>query len=502
MIEAITSGLSAVLNLYTLGIIFIGVLIGLAVGILPGIGGMTTVAIMLPFIYKWDPRVSLSLVIAIYAATYSSGLVTSILLGIPGEANATATLLDGHPMTKRGEGGRALGAGFMASLLGGIFGSIVLALLIPVARPIVLAITSPELFALAMVGVSFIAILSSTHKIRGLVMGLLGILAAGVGIFPFTGTPRFTFGTFYLQDGVPLVAVCVGIFAIPELMEMTVSGGIAEKNKRIDLGEVAHGVLTGIKDCFRHWRTVLSGSALGSALGFIPGVGVVTATFLSYGLARMLSKRPEDFGTGCVEGVIAPESADNAKEGSGLLTTLAFGLPGGVSMAMVLVILMMAGIAPGSEIMIKHLDVVWSLVVALVVSNILAAAIGMATAKYLAKIVCLRVGFLVPIILLLVVVASFGLNSRIEDVAMAFIWGGIGYLMKEFNYSRVTFIVGFVLGDLVERYFLLSVGTIGWDFLIKRPAALVILFFILPLLGQQWIRRLFKRSDREGGPAQ
>jgi TctA family transporter len=405
-------------------------------------------------------------------------------------------------MTKRGEGGRALGAGFMASLLGGIFGSIVLALLIPVARPIVLAITSPELFALAMVGVSFIAILSSTHKIRGLVMGLLGILAAGVGIFPFTGTPRFTFGTFYLQDGVPLVAVCVGIFAIPELMEMTVSGGIAERNRRIDPEEVAHGVLTGIKDCFRHWRTVLSGSALGSALGFVPGVGVVTATFLSYGLARMLSKRPEDFGTGCVEGVIAPESADNAKEGSGLLTTLAFGLPGGVSMAMVLVILMMAGIAPGSEIMIKHLDVIWSLVAALVISNILAAGIGMATAKYLAKIVYLRIGFLVPIILLLVVVASFGLNSRIEDVAMAFIWGGIGYLMKEFHYSRVTFIVGFVLGDLVERYFLLSVGTIGWDFLIKRPAALVILFFILPLLGQQWIRGLFKRSDREGGGAQ
>jgi TctA family transporter len=405
-------------------------------------------------------------------------------------------------MTKKGEGGRALGAGFTASLLGGIFGSIVLALLIPVARPIVLAITSPELFALAMVGVSFIAILSSTHKIRGLVMGLLGILAAGVGIFPFTGTPRFTFGTFYLQDGVPLVAVCVGIFAIPELMEMTISGGIAEKNRMINPDEVAHGVMRGIKDCFRHWRTVLSGSTLGSALGFIPGVGVVTATFLSYGLARMLSKRPEEFGSGCVEGVIAPESADNAKEGSGLLTTLAFGLPGGVSMAMVLVILMMAGISPGSEIMIKHLDVIWSLVGALVISNILAAAIGMVTAKYLAKIVYLRIGFLVPIILLLVVVASFGLNSRIEDVAVAFIWGGIGYLMKEFNYSRVTFIVGFVLGDLVERYFLLSVGTIGWDFLIKRPAALVILLFIIPLVGQQWIRGLLRRSDREGGDGQ
>jgi TctA family transporter len=497
MVEAIVSGISAVLNFYTLGIIFIGVLIGITVGILPGIGGMTTVAIMLPFIYKWDPRVSLSLVISIYAATYSSGLITSILLGIPGEANATATLLDGHPMAKKGEAGRAMGAGFMASLLGGIFGSIVLALLIPVARPIVLAITSPELFALAMVGVSFIAILSSTHKIKGLVMGLLGILVAGVGIFPFTGTPRFSFGTFYLQDGIPLVAVAVGIFAIPELMEMTVTGGIAEK-KGVDPGEVGHGVMDGVKDCFRHWRTVLSGSALGSALGFVPGVGVMTATFLSYGMARMLSKRPEEFGSGCVEGVIAPESADNAKEGSGLLTTLAFGLPGGVSMAMVLVILMMAGISPGSEIMIKHLDIIWSLVAALVISNILAAGIGIATAKYLAKIVYIRIGFLVPIILLLVLVAAYGLNSRIEDVAVAFIWGGIGYLMKEFNYSRVTFIVGFVLGDLVERYFLLSVGTIGWDFLFRRPAALGILLVIIPLLGQQWIRGLLRRSDREG----
>jgi len=196
--------------------------------------------------------------------------------------------------------------------------------------------------------------------------------------------------------------------------------------------------------------------------------------------------------------VIGPEAADNAKEGGGLITTLAFGLPAGISMAMVLVILMMAGISPGVEIMVKHLDVVWSLVVALIISNIMATGIGLATAKYLAKLVEVRMNFLAPIILLLVLVGAYGLNSRVEDVIFAFIVGGIGYLMKKFEFSRVTFIVGFVLGDLVERYFLLSVGTLGPAFLIKKPVALALLLVLIPVFGQQWIREAYRgwRSRR------
>ena len=490
MLDALISGTLAVFVPSVLGIILLGVVIGIVVGILPGIGGVTTIAIMLPFMYKWDPRVSLSLVIAMYAATYSSGLITSILLGIPGEANASATLLDGYPMCQQGKAARAMSAGFMASMLGGIIGAFVLAGLIPVARPIVLWFGSPELFALSMLGVCFIALLSRGSTIKGVVMGLLGILTAFVGVFSFTGTPRFTFGLFYLYDGVPLVAVAIGIFAIPELIDMIVGGGIVKT--QVKVGQM-HGVWEGIKDCFRHWRTVLCCSALGAGLGLIPGVGVIATVFVAYGLARLISKQPQEFGLGCVEGVIGPEAADNAKEGGGLITTLAFGLPAGISMAMVLVILMMAGISPGVDIMVKHLDMVWSLVIALIVSNIMATGIGLATAKYLARLVHVRMNFLAPIILLLVLVGAYGLNSRVEDVILAFIVGGIGYLMKKFEFSRVTFIVGFVLGDLLERYFLLSVGTLGPTFLIKKPVALALLLTLIPVFGQQWIRDIYRK---------
>lgn len=486
MLDALISGTQAVFMPSVLGVILLGVVIGMIVGILPGLGGVTTIAIMLPFMVKWDPRVSLCLVISMYAATYSSGLITSILLGIPGEANATATLLDGYPMCQQGKAARAMAAGFMASMLGGIFGAFVLAALIPVARPIVLSFGSPELFSLSMLGVCFIALLSSGGSIiKSVVMGLLGILAAFVGVFPFTGTPRLTFGFFYLYDGIPLVAVAIGIFAIPELFDMIVGGGIVKVEKvQIEL----HGVWEGIKDCFRHWRTVLCCSALGAGMGLIPGIGVIATVYLAYGLARLLSKEPQKFGLGCVEGVIGPEAADNAKEGGGLITTLVFGLPAGVSMAMVLVILMMSGIAPGVDIIVKHLDIVWSLVVALIVSNVMATGIGLATAKYLAKLVYVRMNFLAPVILLLVLVGAYGLNSRVEDVIFAFLVGGIGCLMKKYGFSRVTFIVGFVLGDLVERYFLLSLGTLGPAFLLKKPMALVFLLVLIPVFGQQWIK--------------
>jgi putative tricarboxylic transport membrane protein len=486
MLDALISGTQSVFIPSTLGIILLGVVIGMIVGILPGIGGVTTIAIMLPFMVKWDPRVSLCLVISMYAATYSSGLITSILLGIPGEANATATLLDGYPMCQQGKAARAMAAGFMSSMLGGIFGAFVLAALIPVARPIVLSFSSPELFSLSMLGVCFIALLSSRGTvIKSIVMGLLGILAAFVGVFSFTGTPRMTFGFMYLYDGVPLVAVAIGIFAIPELFDMIVGGGIVKVEKvKVEL----HGVWEGIKDCFRHWRTVLCCSALGAGMGLIPGVGVIATVYLAYGLARLISKQPQEFGLGCVEGVIGPEAADNAKEGGGLITTLVFGLPAGVSMAMVLVILMMSGISPGVEIIVKHLDIVWSLVVALIVSNVMATGIGLATAKYLAKLVYVRMNFLAPIILLLVLVGAYGLNSRIEDVIFAFIVGGVGCLMKKYEFSRVTFIVGFVLGDLIERYFLLSVGTLGPAFLIKKPIALALLLVLIPVFGQRWLK--------------
>lgn len=496
MIDALLSGSLAVFTPSVLGIIILGVLIGLAVGILPGIGGITTIAILLPFIYRLSPTSAISFILAIYAATATSGIVTTILLGIPGEASASADLLDGLPMTRQGKADRAMAAGFAASLLGGIFGACVLAALIPVVTPIVMSCGSPELFALALLGISFIALLSKGNTLRGLFMGLLGILTAFVGVASYTGTPRFTFGLLSLYDGIPLTAIAIGIFAIPELIDMMISGSIVREGE--DIAKESHGIREGITDCFRHWRTLLSCSALGVIIGIIPGVGAMTAIFLAYGLARQLSKRPHEFGKGCVEGIIGPESSDNAKEGGALLTTLAFGVPGSAGMAMVLIVLMMAGIAPGAELMTKHLDLVWSCVVAIVVSNIISAGICIVSARQLAKIVYIKLNFLAPIILLLVLVGAYGTNQRIEDVLFAFFVGGMGYLFKRLGFSRIPFIVGFVLGDLVERYFLLSLGTRGPAFLFKSPIALGFLLVLIPVMLREWLKSLYGRLLRKG----
>jgi TctA family transporter len=295
----------------------------------------------------------------------------------------------------------------------------------------------------------------------------------------------------------------MGLFALPEVIDLAVKGGSIAKVERTSIGW--EDVWGGIKESFKHWSLVLRCSAIGTTLGLIPGLGGVVSQFICYGHAKQTSKQPQLFGFGSIEGVIAPESGNNAKEGGSLFSALAFGLPSGAAMVIILAALMVLGIRPGQEMITKHLDLFWTLVVSLVLGNILASSICIVLARPLARITFLKGTVLIPIIILLVILGAYG-ESNIRDVYLAFVFGGIGYLMKMYDYSRITFTIGFVLGDYAERYFLVSVASLGPTFLFVSPIALIIFFLILiGLVGRgvknlslRFFQRLISKEEEEG----
>jgi putative tricarboxylic transport membrane protein len=493
MLEALWHGVTNVLNPGMMPWVFLGVIVGLVVGILPGLGIAATLAILLPVVYGLNPTFALTFLLVISAAGSQGGCVTSILFGVPGESISTATMLDGYPMAQQGKAGRALGSAQMASMLGAVFGGFVLAILIPVARPVILAFGSPEMFMMSILGISFVAVLGRGSAIKSFVAGAFGILLAFVGFHSGTGVLRYTAGLLYFWNGFQVVPVFMGLFAIPEVIDLAVRGGtIAKEQANVGWADVWEGV----KETFKHWSLVLRCSAIGTALGLVPGVGSVVSQFICYGHAKQTSKRPQEFGLGNIEGVIAPESGNNAKEGGSLFTALAFGLPSGAPMVIILAALMVLGIKPGSEMITKHLDLFWTLVVSLIVGNVISSCICILSARALARITFVKGTILVPIVILLVILGAYGVANDIRDVVLAFVFGGVGYVMKKYDYSRVTLTIGFVLGDYVERYFLLSLATLGPGFLLVSPIALGLLMLTLLGLFGRGVKGLSKKFFR------
>ena len=325
-------------------ILVLGVLIGLAIGCMPGLGGVVALAVLIPFTYNLDAPTSFALLLGVAAVTTTSDLIPAVLFGVPGTVGAAATVIDGHQMARRGEAGRAFGAGFVAAAVGGIFGALVLALAIPLLQPVMLAVGSPELLAFSIFGLSMVATLSGRMPLKGLTAAGVGLMISMIGSGTQTGTLRWTFDWLYLFDGVPLIPVTLGLFALPELADLAIN------RKRIAGERVDVNISSqweGVRDVFRHWRLVLKCSALGTALGIVPGIGSAVIDWIVYGYAVRTEKNPETFGTGDVRGVIAPESSNNAKEGGHLVPTIAFGVPAGASMTLLLGAFLLHGLTPG-----------------------------------------------------------------------------------------------------------------------------------------------------------
>lgn len=383
--------------------------------------------------------------------------------------------MDGHPLAKKGQAGRAFGAAYMSSLLGGIAGAFLLAISFPILRPIILYLGSPELLAICVFGLSMVAALSGKAPLKGMAAAGLGLLVAMIGSDPQTGTLRWTFESLYLWDGIPLVPITLGIFAIPELADLAIARLSIASGAPVD---ARVGQLAGIRDALRHWWLVLRCSWLGASLGAVPGIGSAVIDWIAYGHALKTEKNVENFGQGDIRGVIAPESSNNAKEGCALVPTLAFGVPGSASMAILLGAFMMHGLVPGPRMLDEHLDVTYSIVWSIALANLLGTGLCLAFSNQLAKVASVRVGILLPLVLAIIFMGAFQGSRQWGDLYVLLGFGVFGWIMKRLDWPRPTLILGVVLGGVVERYLFISIGRYQWTW-IARPV--VIIFFAVAL---------------------
>src|SRR5688572_26211145 len=478
MIEALFEGLALVLQWKALAFMLLGIGLGFWVGLLPGLGGTTTLALMLPFIYAMAPIEGFAFLLGMHAVVATTGDITSVLFGVPGEATAAATILDGHAMAKKGEAGRALGAVLASSLVGALVGALALALAIPVVRPLVLTFGSPELFMLAIVGIAFIASLSADGTrgmLRGFLAGGLGLALATIGQDPQAGVARYTLGTLYLWQGLELVPVLVGIFAIPEIIDLMVRGSSIAAP--LPAGHLSKGAWEGVKDTFRHFWLTVRCSLIGTFIGIMPGIGGSVAQWMAYGHATQSARDAEErkgFGAGDVRGVIGPGAANNSKEGGSLIPTVAFGVPGSTAMAILLGGFFLLGLVPGPEMLTRHLPVTFSMVWTIVLANIVTVLGCFLILNHLALLTTVRGALLIPVIMVLVFIGSYTSNNHYGDIVVTLIFGAVGYLMVLGGWPRAPFVLGLVLGKIAENYLYISMARYDADWL-TRPVVLVLM---------------------------
>jgi putative tricarboxylic transport membrane protein len=497
MLEAIAQGLFALLTPQALLFMGIGIVYGLVIGVLPGLGGVVAMTLLLPFTYGYEVAATLALLLGAHIATLWGDSVTSILFGIPGSSKSVSLIFDGYPMTLRGEGERALGASATSVLLGGVIGAVFLAISIPIVRPVMLAVGPSEYLMLFLWGMTLIATFSAGSVFKGLIAACLGILISFIGMDPVTATPRFTFGILYLLDGVSFAVAMIGLFAVAEMMRLYVKGDSIVSR---DVSLEKSSVFDGMRDALKHWGLVLRSSLLGLWIGVLPGVGGSAAGIAAYAQAVQTSRHPELFGKGNVEGVIAPDATLGANEGGGLLPTLAFGIPGGDSMALLLIAFINLGIAPGPQMLTDNLDVVFSLFWIVVLASTLTALIGIAISPYLARMPTLHEKVMVPTVLSVCFIGAYATRGQLTDVAVAALFGAIGYIMQKYRYSRANLVIGMAMATLIERSLHVSISLYGDYFLFTRPVTFALFLLVVLTTVLPFVRRRRQRAKAAGGP--
>lgn len=478
MIEAMFDAVPVVFNPLRLLWLLGGVAIGLFVGLLPGLGGMVGMSILLPFIFGMDPFSGIALMLGMIAVQHTGDTFPSVLLGVPGSAGSQATIMDGYPLAQQGEGARALGAAFFSSMAGGIIGGVALLGIITIARPLVLALGSPELFMLSFLGLAIVGLLVQGAPSAGMVMAAGGLLLGSVGAAPGAAEYRYTFEWVYLYDGVPLAVFALGLFAFPEIVDLLIENRSISKS-----GTLGGSRMDGIKDAIENRMLVLRSALLGGAIGVIPGLGGSVVDWITYAVAARTSKNNEGFGSGDIRGVIAPESANNAKEGGALVPTLLFGIPGSGTMAMLLGGLTLLGVQAGPTMVTRDLDITLSIIWTLIIANIVAAAACLSLAGVVSKLSVIRASRLIPFLLVIMVVAAYQSSRHWGDIILFLVFGVVAWLMKQAAWPRAPMLIGFVLATPIERYLQLSLSRYGLEWL-TRPGVIILgILLLLVILG-------------------
>ena len=458
-------------------VLFFGTLFGLILGVLPGLGPTTGGALILPFTMTLDPLSAIVLLTSIYCAGTYGGAITAILINTPGTPAAAATCLDGYPLAQKGEAGRALGMATVSSTVGGIFSLIILVFFAPLLAKLAYEFGQPEYFALAIFGLTMLASIGDGSPIKNLIAGAFGILISTIGKDFMTSIDRFTYGINELSEGIGFIPVVVGLFAISEML--TQSTLLDQVFKRVALKAVK---LPSLNDYKQTWKTILRSSGIGSFIGVLPAEGGTVASLIGYSEAKRFSKKPEEFGKGSIEGIAGAEAANNAATGGAMVPTLALGIPGSATTAVILTGLIIHGVRPGPDLFREQPEFLYGIFGAMLIANVLFFIFGFFGAKIFARITLVPNKILWPMIFAVSVCGTYSLSQSIIDVWIMIFFGVLGFFMRRYGFSVVPVIIGLILGELVEGTLRQSLVIFdgNWLMFLTRPIALT--FFILSLI--------------------
>jgi TctA family transporter len=486
MLEAMQSALLGLMQWQHLAYMMLGVFVGLVIGFLPGLGGISGMSLLIPFVYGMDQVSAVAMLIGMVAVIPTGDTFTSVLMGIPGSSASQATVLDGYPLARQGQAARALSAAFWSSMIGGVFGAILLTGFVVVAKPLILLFSSAELFMLAILGLSMVGVLSGNSILRGVSACGLGAMFGAIGAAPATGETRFDLSLAYLSDGVPLTIIGLGLFAIPELTEL-----MRRKQAIARHSDLGSGWIQGMKDTIRHWKLILQSSWIGTVVGALPGLGGGVVDWITYGLTVQTAKDRSQFGKGDIRGVIAPESANNSLQGGALMPTLIFGIPGSGSMAVFMGGMVLLGIQPGPNMVTSDLNVTYTIAWTLAIASIIGAFACFICAYPMARLTFIPFDRIAPFMLMITCFGAFQARRNLMDLVLLFLIGILGILMRRFGWSRPAFLIGFVLAEPIENYLYQALQFNGWGFLL-RPG--VIIIFLLTLVSV-WVGSRVRISE-------
>jgi TctA family transporter len=490
-LTAIMQGLAGITTPEALGLMALGVVASSIFAAIPGVGALLLISMVIPYAMKLDPFTCIALLLGIGAVSNTANTFSSVLIAVPGSAGSQATILDGHPMAQKGEARRAFGAAYTASAIGGVFGAIVFIICLPIMKPLVYAFGSPEFLMLVVWGLSAVGILSGSSPLKGLMAAALGLGISLIGTDARTGIERFTFEDYYLWDGIHLVLVALGVFAVPELVDLSVRRTSVSRT-----GTLGSGTWQGVKDVFKHWWLVIRCSTIGVWVGFLPGLGSSVADWFAYAHAVQTEKNRENFGKGDVRGVIAPESSNNAKEGGALIPTTIFGVPGSTSLALMLAAFIAVGIQPGERMLTDQLPYLYAMLWVLVLANLLATGLSIGFSNTFAKLSIAPFYIIVPMTLIMCMVAAFSASYSYNDLITLGIFSVIGILMKRYAWPRPPLLVAVVLGPQLQNYLWLTVERYDSGEWLTRPGVIVIGLVIIATIASPILKH-FRRKGEE-----
>lgn len=480
MFENLAIGFAAAITVENLMWCFIGVFLGTFVGVLPGVGALAAISLLLPITYYLEPLTAIVMLAGVFYGAEYGGSISAILLNLPGTTSSAVVCLDGHPMAKKKRAGVALFITAIASFIGGTIGIILLTVAGPLFVTLALNFSAPEYFALMVLGLIAASVISQGSRLKGFAMVLVGLGLGTVGMDISTGTPRFTLGIGELFDGISIVALAMGLFGVAEII-----ASVRHRGQRPDLPKFTmRDMLPTREETVRTIKPILRGASIGSFFGALPGTGATVASFISYSFEKQFSKTPEKFGKGAVEGIAAPESSNNAAALTAFIPTLALGIPGTASMALILGAFMIHGITPGPSFMTAQPDLFWGLIVSFWVGNLLLLVLNVPLIRIWVALLQIPYRYLYPAIITLIGVGVYSLDRSVFDVFLVMGLGLLGYIMRLLKFEPATLLLGFVLGPLLEENFrrALVISRGDYSIFIERPISGGVLFLALLML--------------------